>query len=112
MPQSGPPLRAGACTLLGSFTIKCRRPSAGNDVTTPQVLGDELDRDAVMAGQLAPMYFCSAFNQFGVDLFLVGASCSAGLFVRACLRRTAAVEGRSASGAVVHPYAMITAPLR
>jgi peptide subunit release factor RF-3 len=23
-----------------------------------------------MAGQLAPIYFCSAFNQFGVDLFL------------------------------------------
>lgn len=37
---------------------------------TRQVLGDELDMDAVRAGQLAPMYFCSAFNQFGVDLFL------------------------------------------
>lgn len=26
--------------------------------------------EEVAAGRVAPMYFCSAFNQFGVDLFL------------------------------------------
>lgn len=40
------------------------------DVELLEVLGDELDQEEVAAGRLAPMYFCSAFNQFGVDLFL------------------------------------------
>ncbi|KIZ00365.1 peptide chain release factor 3 [Monoraphidium neglectum] len=40
------------------------------DVELLEVLGDELDQAEVAAGNVAPMYFCSAFNQFGVDLFL------------------------------------------
>ena len=35
-----------------------------------QVLGDELDHEAVMAGQITPVFFGSAMNNFGVELFL------------------------------------------
>lgn len=35
-----------------------------------QVLGDGLDRDEIMAGKITPMFFGSAMNNFGVELFL------------------------------------------
>lgn len=34
------------------------------------MLGDELDREAVMAGDLTPMFFGSAMTNFGVETFL------------------------------------------
>lgn len=35
-----------------------------------QILGDEPTAEAIMAGSVTPMFFGSAFNNFGVDLFL------------------------------------------
>ncbi|KAL6747846.1 peptide-chain release factor [Haematococcus lacustris] len=35
-----------------------------------QVLGDELDPDALLKGEVTPMFFGSAQNNFGVELFL------------------------------------------
>jgi peptide subunit release factor RF-3 len=35
-----------------------------------QVLGEELDTAEVLAGRVTPMYFGSAFSNFGVEPFL------------------------------------------
>lgn len=35
-----------------------------------QVLGDELDTEAVLRGEVTPMFFGSAMTNFGVELFL------------------------------------------
>lgn len=35
-----------------------------------QVLGDGLDHDEIMSGKVTPMFFGSAMNNFGVELFL------------------------------------------
>lgn len=35
-----------------------------------QVLNDDLDREAVAAGRLTPMFFGSAMTNFGVETFL------------------------------------------
>ncbi|KAG2490076.1 hypothetical protein HYH03_011541 [Edaphochlamys debaryana] len=40
------------------------------DVELLEVLGDELDMDGVMAGKVTPVFFGSAMNNFGVELFL------------------------------------------
>ena len=39
-------------------------------VIHPQVLGDQLDREAVLRGEITPMYFGSAMTNFGVELML------------------------------------------
>jgi peptide subunit release factor RF-3 len=35
-----------------------------------QILGDEPSGEEIASGRVTPMYFGSAFNNFGVDLFL------------------------------------------
>ncbi|GIL80976.1 hypothetical protein Vretimale_9288 [Volvox reticuliferus] len=40
------------------------------DVELLEVLGDELDLEGVMAGKVTPVFFGSAMNNFGVELFL------------------------------------------
>ncbi|GAX79462.1 hypothetical protein CEUSTIGMA_g6903.t1 [Chlamydomonas eustigma] len=40
------------------------------DVELLQVLGDEIDFDAVLRGEITPMFFASAMSNFGVELFL------------------------------------------
>ncbi|KXZ46475.1 hypothetical protein GPECTOR_43g911 [Gonium pectorale] len=40
------------------------------DAELLEVLGDELDMEGVMAGKVTPVFFGSAMNNFGVELFL------------------------------------------
>ncbi|KAG1657566.1 hypothetical protein FOA52_006766 [Chlamydomonas sp. UWO 241] len=40
------------------------------DIDLLEVLGDELDYEAVMRGEITPMFFASAQSNFGVELFL------------------------------------------
>jgi peptide subunit release factor RF-3 len=39
-------------------------------VAVVQILGDEPSAEEIASGSVTPMYFGSAFNNFGVDLFL------------------------------------------
>ncbi|GBF94326.1 peptide chain release factor [Raphidocelis subcapitata] len=70
------------------------------DVELLEVLGDELDPADVAAGRVAPMYFCSAFNQFGVDLFLEHFTAAAAAPGPAAARggATAVVSGGGSGG--------------
>ena len=40
------------------------------------MLGDELDIEGVMAGKVTPVFFGSAMNNFGVELFLQVGACA------------------------------------